>query len=63
MVRARMVNQRIATAPIEGNAILVEPGHGGDQGDQVTAWVSTQHPHMARDLLADALGRRTTTSG
>src|SRR6478609_6444044 len=57
VVRARMVNQRIATAPIEGNAILVEPGHGGDQGDQVTAWVSTQHPHMARDLLADALGR------
>ena len=57
VVRARMVNQRIATAPIEGNAILVEPGQGGDQGDQVTAWVSTQHPHMARDLLADALGR------
>ena len=53
VVRARMVNQRIATAPIEGNAILVEPG----DGDQVTAWVSTQHPHMARDLLADALGR------
>ena len=25
VVRARMVNQRIATAPIEGNAILVEP--------------------------------------
>ena len=48
-----MVNQRIATAPIEGHAILVEPG----EGDQVTAWVSTQHPHMARDLLADALGR------
>ena len=28
VVRARMVNQRIATAPIEGNAILVEPGQG-----------------------------------
>ena len=53
VVRVRMVNQRIATAPIEGHAILVEPG----EGDQVTAWVSTQHPHMARDLLADALGR------
>jgi aerobic carbon-monoxide dehydrogenase large subunit len=51
VVRVRMVNQRIATAPIEGNAILVEPG----ENDTVTAWVSTQHPHLARDLLAEAL--------
>jgi len=57
VVRVRMVNQRVATAPIEGNAILVEPSlvEPGD-GDQVTAWVSTQHPHLTRDLLAETLG-------
>ena len=50
VVRVRMVNQRIATAPIEGNAVLVDP-----TGDGLTAWVSTQHPHLARDLLAEIL--------
>ena len=56
VVRVRMVNQRVAVAPIEGNAILVEPGRDSDRHGRVTAWVSTQHPHYARDLLADALG-------
>src|SRR4051794_22506294 len=51
VTRVRMVNQRIATAPIEGNAILVRPT---DEG--IEAWVSTQHPHMAKDLLAQAVG-------
>ncbi|HEX3223219.1 MAG TPA: xanthine dehydrogenase family protein molybdopterin-binding subunit [Nocardioides sp.] len=51
VTRVRMVNQRVATAPIEGNAILVRPT---DQGLEV--WVSTQHPHMAQDLLAKAVG-------
>jgi carbon-monoxide dehydrogenase large subunit len=51
VTRVRMVNQRIATAPIEGNAILVRPTEDG-----LEAWVSTQHPHMARDLLAKAVG-------
>jgi aerobic carbon-monoxide dehydrogenase large subunit len=51
VTRARMVNQRIATAPIEGNAILARPT---DDGMEI--WVSTQHPHMARDLLAEAVG-------
>jgi carbon-monoxide dehydrogenase large subunit len=51
VARARMVNQRIATAPIEGNAILARPT---DDGMEI--WVSTQHPHMARDLLAKAVG-------
>jgi aerobic carbon-monoxide dehydrogenase large subunit len=50
VVRVRMVNQRIATAPIEGNAVLVDP-----TGDGLIAWVSTQHPHLARDLLAEML--------
>ncbi|HEY2877571.1 xanthine dehydrogenase family protein molybdopterin-binding subunit [Nocardioides sp.] len=51
VARVRMVNQRIATAPIEGNAILVRPTDTG-----IEAWVSTQHPHMAKDLLAKAIG-------
>jgi carbon-monoxide dehydrogenase large subunit len=51
VTRVRMVNQRIATAPIEGNAILARPT---DDGMEI--WLSTQHPHMSRDLLAEALG-------
>jgi aerobic carbon-monoxide dehydrogenase large subunit len=51
VTRVRMVNQRIATAPIEGNAILVRPTDDG-----IEAWLSTQHPHMAKDLLAKAIG-------
>jgi carbon-monoxide dehydrogenase large subunit len=57
VVRARLVNQRVATAPIEGHAILVEPTMN-DEGElqRVTAYVSTQHPHMSRDLLVETLG-------
>ncbi len=51
VARVRMVNQRIAVAPIEGNAILVSP-----TSDGIEVWISTQHPHLARDLLADATG-------
>jgi carbon-monoxide dehydrogenase large subunit len=51
VTRVRMVNQRIATAPIEGNAILVRP-----TADGMEAWVSTQHPHMAKDILAKTIG-------
>ncbi len=51
VTRVRMVNQRIAVAPIEGNAILVRPTEEG-----MEAWLSTQHPHLARDLLATAIG-------
>jgi carbon-monoxide dehydrogenase large subunit len=51
VTRVRMVNQRIAVAPIEGNAILVRPT---DEG--IETWLSTQHPHLAKELLAKALG-------
>jgi carbon-monoxide dehydrogenase large subunit len=51
VLRLRMQNQRLATAPMEGHAILVQPGQ-----DELTAWVSTQHPHMARDLIAKYTG-------
>src|SRR5215213_6558120 len=51
VARVRMVNQRIAVAPIEGNAVLVRP-----TGQGLEAWISTQHPHLARDLIAETIG-------
>ncbi|MDX6373136.1 MAG: aerobic carbon-monoxide dehydrogenase large subunit [Nocardioidaceae bacterium] len=54
VVRARIENQRIATAPIEGNAILVDPRPDGDT--LLTAYVATQHPHLTRDLLVKYTG-------
>ncbi|MGD9531204.1 xanthine dehydrogenase family protein molybdopterin-binding subunit [Pseudonocardia sp.] len=51
VVRARMVNQRVAVLPMEGNAILVEPG-----GDGIVVHVSTQMPHRFRDQLSTILG-------
>ena len=54
VVRARIENQRVATAPIEGNAILVDPRPDGDT--LLTAYVATQHPHLTRDLLAKYTG-------
>lgn len=54
VVRARIVNQRIATAPIEGNAILADPRPA--DGIELTAYVATQHPHLARDLLVEFTG-------
>src|SRR6476646_10063882 len=47
VVRVRIENPRLAVAPMEGNAVLVIPGHDGDDFD-VTAYVSTQMPHGAR---------------
>ncbi len=51
VVRLRMENQRIAVAPIEGNAILVEP-----QGERVVVHLATQQPHLARDMVARYTG-------
>ncbi|HEY6933931.1 MAG TPA: xanthine dehydrogenase family protein molybdopterin-binding subunit [Marmoricola sp.] len=51
VLRLRLENQRLATAPMEGHAILAEPGEDG-----LTVWLSTQHPHMARDLFAKYTG-------
>jgi aerobic carbon-monoxide dehydrogenase large subunit len=52
VVRARMVNQRVAVMSMEGNAIAVRP----DEGDRLTIWVSTQMPHGFRDQVAQVLG-------
>src|SRR3954449_8181642 len=54
VVRARIENQRLATAPIEGNAILVDPRPDGDT--LLTAYIATQHPHLSRDLLVRYTG-------
>src|SRR3954449_6248665 len=54
VVRARIENQRIATAPLEGNAILADPRPAGDAA--LTAYIATQHPHLAHDLLVRFTG-------
>ena len=51
VVRLRLENQRVATAPMEGHAILVQPSAEG-----LTAWVATQQPHLTRDLIAGYTG-------
>jgi carbon-monoxide dehydrogenase large subunit len=51
VVRARIVNQRIAVMPMEGNAIAVQP-----DGDRLTIWVSTQMPHGFRTQAARLFG-------
>lgn len=55
VVRLRMVNQRIAVVPMEGNAILAVPGADGD-GYDLTVYVSTQMPHGFAAALARILG-------
>ncbi len=57
VVRARLVNQRIAVLPMEGNAILADPTGAGDDGGEhdLVVYVSTQMPHGFRDQLCRAL--------
>ena len=55
VVRARLENNRLATAPIEGNAVLADPT-GDASGHQLTVWLSTQHPHLGKRLLARFTG-------
>jgi carbon-monoxide dehydrogenase large subunit len=45
-------NQRMAVVPMEGSAILAVP----DENGRVTAYASTQMPHLVRDLSAMYLG-------
>ncbi|MDT7707758.1 MAG: aerobic carbon-monoxide dehydrogenase large subunit [Pseudonocardiales bacterium] len=56
VVRARMVNQRIAVMPMEGNAIAVLPGGFEGHDDDLTIWVSTQMPHGFRAQAAKLFG-------
>jgi carbon-monoxide dehydrogenase large subunit len=51
VVRLRIENQRVATAPMEGHAILAQPREDG-----LTVWLATQQPHLSRDLIARFTG-------
>jgi len=52
VVRARLVNQRLAAVPMEANAVVAEPdGAGG-----IRVWTSTQVPFGVRTQIADSLG-------
>jgi carbon-monoxide dehydrogenase large subunit len=53
VVTQRMVNQRLAAVPMEGNGIVAVPG---DPAGGMTVWVSSQGPHGVRDALAPILG-------
>ena len=55
VVRARIVNQRLAVAPLEGNAILATPG-SPDGSHDLTVHMATQMPHVAQAAAARALG-------
>jgi carbon-monoxide dehydrogenase large subunit len=56
VVRARLVQQRLAPCPMETNGIAVAPdGVGG-----YTVWVSTQVPFDVRSDLAELLGVKKT---
>jgi carbon-monoxide dehydrogenase large subunit len=52
VIRQRMVNQRLAPAPMETNGIAVVPETGGGY----TVWVSSQAPFDVRNDIAEALG-------
>ena len=54
VVSGRIVNHRMAAAPIEPSAALAVPGVGAG-GDGVTLWCTTQRPHDTRDVVAAAL--------
>jgi len=55
VVRGRFENQRVAVAPMEGNAIAVVPGDDG-AGHELTVHLSTQMPHLAAQLLCSVFG-------
>lgn len=53
VVRLRMENNRMAASPIEGHALLVRPHLGGDgEVDGLDVWISSQHPHLVRNLVS-----------
>ena len=51
VVRARIENQRVAVAPMEGDAIAVLPEDNG-----TTVYVSTQMPHAFKGMVAGMFG-------
>jgi aerobic carbon-monoxide dehydrogenase large subunit len=53
IVSQRVVNQRLAAVPMEGNGVVAIPG---DPEGGITLWVPSQGPHAVRDAVAPALG-------
>ena len=51
VLEQRIVNHRIAGAPIETRGIIAEP-----QGEKTTLYSSTQIPHITRFMLSGVLG-------
>ncbi|MEA2479007.1 MAG: aerobic carbon-monoxide dehydrogenase large subunit, partial [Thermoleophilaceae bacterium] len=51
VVERRIVNHRIAGAPIEPRSTIADP-----HGDQLTVWSTTQIPHIARFALSGIIG-------
>ena len=54
IVRQRFQVQRIAPAPMEPRGVMADYQ---SQGDLLTVWDSTQHPHVMREHIARLLGR------
>ena len=52
VVRARLENQRVAVAPMEGNTVVVVPG----DSPRLTVYVATQMPHRLRDAVRRVFG-------
>ena len=48
----RLVSQRMAPSPLEPRSAIVEPGEDGS----LTAWLTTQTPHMDGFVMAGLLG-------
>ena len=53
-IRQQFDVQRLAPAPMEGRGLLVEYDA---EGDHLTVWDSTQHPHEIREHIARLMGR------
>ncbi|MEO5898797.1 MAG: molybdopterin cofactor-binding domain-containing protein, partial [Ilumatobacteraceae bacterium] len=51
VVTATMINQRVASAPMEPDGALAVP-----DGETVTVWASTQRVHQVREQIASSLG-------
>lgn len=56
VVRLRMENNRMASSPIEGHAILVRPEGSGESLTGLDVRMGTQHPHIARSLITKLTG-------
>jgi aerobic carbon-monoxide dehydrogenase large subunit len=51
LVEGEVVHPRVSAAPIEGRGVIASP----DVSDGVTAWSSTQVPHLVAEAIAECL--------